>query len=150
MNKNISWEEVDNHCRELANRFIEEGKTYDMIVGIARGGLVPAVTISHQLGVPLIPVVWQASANEIGIHALRDVASLVPEHSRILVVDDISDSGKTMGEVVKTLNMWCEAKSKPTEIDTAILYRKETGFRTNYVGEVIDDSEWAIFPWESE
>ena len=71
MKERISWEEFDNLCYELANKIQASGKKYKSLTGIARGGLIVAVRLSHILGIPLV------SNGE-------------------LLVDDICDSGQTL------------------------------------------------------
>jgi len=74
----ISWEEIDGLIIHLADRIKTEMPYIESIVGIERGGLIPAVMLSHKLGLPLTKSI---SANT-------------------LVVDDICDSGKTLKEGV--------------------------------------------------
>ena len=71
MKVNISWEEFDDLCYELANKIKASEKKYKSLSGIARGGLIVAVRLSHILGIPLV------SNGE-------------------LLVDDICDSGHTL------------------------------------------------------
>lgn len=69
----MSWEEFDGRCKLLAKR-VKKFKDIKSIFGIPRGGLIPAVRLSHLTGLPL-------TGN--------------PDPITTLIVDDIIDSGKT-------------------------------------------------------
>ena len=68
----ISWEEVETLVNILHDNILESGKKFDTIKGLPRGGLIPAVILSHKSGISYA------------------------SHGLPLVVDDICDSGKTL------------------------------------------------------
>ena len=72
----LTWEEVDDLVNILKQKVLDELPEIGSVMGIARGGLIPAVMLSHKLGVPY--------------------TNLVAPNT--LVVDDICDSGKTIKE----------------------------------------------------
>ena len=74
---------------------------FDVVVGIARGGVVPASLIAHQHGKPfnLLQVNYRDDANNPRHEApvlLQDIIPEIPKNQKILLVDDVSVSGKTM------------------------------------------------------
>ena len=73
----LTWEQVDSLVEELATQVEKEFSNTTHIYGIPRGGLIPAVMLSHRLGIPLI--------TKLGHETLTT-----------LIVDDISDSGETL------------------------------------------------------
>jgi hypoxanthine phosphoribosyltransferase len=80
----------------------------DIVVGIGRGGIVPASMIAHQLAVPLFiaSVNYRDDSNQPTRKSpefLNEFSSSFPEGSRILLVDDVSVTGKTLELVKKTL-----------------------------------------------
>ena len=75
--KYLTWDQVDGLVDELAIQVKSEFTNIDSIYGIPRGGLIPAVMLSHKLGIPLI--------TKLGYGTLTT-----------LIVDDICDSGKTL------------------------------------------------------
>ena len=70
----LSWDDVENSVDDLCNKIRHDQPNIDSVHGIARGGLIPAVLISHKLGLPYTDVILPNT----------------------LVVDDICDSGVTL------------------------------------------------------
>ncbi len=140
-----SWGQIDKACALLANQIIryeggEEPPT--VVVGLARGGLVPAIIISHILEIPMIPVSY---SSQRGNGEYKQYANVLPEipFNNILVVDDIVDSGYTMKEIV-------EYYGEDHYVRAAALYYKEGAqIRPTFAWQTIPaDSQWIVFPWE--
>lgn len=149
----IGWNEIAFYCDEFADSQIRSNTKYDTIVGIGRGGLVPAVIVSHSLGVPLVPVMWQKrDGNTQYEQVLREyVKGLSSDiENRILIVDDINDTGVTMLEVGNSLKNFLQVYEKPAIVKTFTVYQKpSTKHPSDFFMEELDDDEWAIFPWEN-
>lgn len=90
-------EDVD----KIANDVIVSGIEVDYIVGITRGGLLPAVLLSHRLDVPMRTVSWSTFHKDQMREHAYDIAEDISEGKRILLVDDILDSGRTMAELLE-------------------------------------------------
>jgi len=102
----------DNYLRDiniLYDKIVKSGVKYDMIVGIKRGGLIPAVHLSNLLDVPMQTLIW--SAND----RIRDQSNphlvCAKGVKNVLLVDDIIDEGHTIKEIQDTY--W--------KMDTAVL-----------------------------
>ena len=78
--KEISWATIDELVTVIAKKIHTDSPNIDSIYGIPRGGLIPAVLLSHKLGLPLVQ----------------------KPKSNSLVVDDISDSGNTFIDFINT------------------------------------------------
>ena len=97
----ISWQDIDKLTRTLVRK-IKKTK-YDSILGITRGGLIPAVKISHALNIPLQPVNYQTRDFEamghesMGIDLMSEMLNDPPK--KYLAIDDINDSGLTINEL---------------------------------------------------
>jgi hypoxanthine phosphoribosyltransferase len=66
--------------------------------------------------------------------------------TRVLLVDDISDSGGSLIKIIKVLQ---ELGAKKSNIDTATIhYKKKSKFKPTYFAEQIKDSDWINYPWE--
>ena len=76
----ISWEEVETLVNILHDNILESGEDFDTIYGLPRGGLVPAVMLSHKLGL----------SYKLGYGT---------DYGNTLVIDDICDSGKTLKSI---------------------------------------------------
>lgn len=120
----------------------EHKKKPDYVIGVSRGGLVSAVRISHLLRVPMIPVSY-SSTHGAGDDKNHKNALPVLENHTILIVDDISDSGHTLKELV-------EFYGKNNSVETATIYYKDKSVHEpTYYGYLIDDDfGWVDFPWE--
>jgi hypoxanthine phosphoribosyltransferase len=128
--------------------------TIDRIVGLSRGGLFPAVVMSHHMKVPMTAIEYSSKKgkgeykeydNEHVFSSLKSFQSTPDE--RILVVDDICDSGHTLKEVVQRLNT---IKNHPV-VSYAIYFkhREEQVFTPDFFSyKIPEDSPWIIFPWE--
>ena len=120
----LTWTNI----HEYLNVLIETIDTSNVIKisGIPRGGLVPAVMLSHSLNIPYISY---SAAKEL----------TKEERTKVLVIDDICDSGYTVQE----------AQNYFFKTGTLTL---RTGSVTSpdYVGGTIDNEDWIVFPWENK
>jgi uncharacterized protein len=158
MTHEVGWNGVANHCHEIIDEYQLTKQNYEVIIGIGRGGLVPAVVFSHQLGVPLVPVMWQTrdgkpdqASTSILFGVIARIEPTVAYKQKILVVDDIADTGVTMSQVVDYLDKTQFDLNRNIDIETATIFHKPgSKFKPTYVAEEVDDAEWVIFPWEAE
>lgn len=119
----VSWKEYDKDIRILAKLIKEGGKHYELIYTLSRGGLVIATHLSHLLGIDKVIV---------------DVAPLMP--TTILVVDDVSDTGKTLRDKIL---QWRRRELT----DIATLYRKDgTIVEPDFTVKTIN--QWIVYPYE--
>lgn len=122
----------------------------DFLVGIGRGGLVPAAYLSHRTGLPMLSVDHSTGDHGFGGELLDKLAAKIRAGSRILIVDDINDSGAT----INFLRAAIEAKiDDPEALRVAVLvHNVRSPARTDYRGSEIDreiDKRWFVFPWEA-
>jgi len=128
---------------KIAEHF--KGTKFDVIVGLTRGGLISAVQLSHIMDTPMLPFnphLLHSNGDERG-NVKIPISPVVVR--RILIVDDISDTGKTF---VKCTRFF---EKKGFTVSTAAVYinKKTTIFVPTYT---IYDSQkcWVIFPWECD
>lgn len=123
----------------------------DAIVAPSRGGLPPGVMLSHYFGAPFYTMeVSHRDAdlvNYISIErALKDAWS---HGDRVLMIDDINDSGQT----IETIREAATHIPLAGELRVAVLLEKYTSRReADFVGDHVREGredEWVIFPWES-
>ena len=114
----------------------------NLIVSIARGGLVPGVYLSHMIGGRNKPVSWQTRDGKIN-------ETINIDSSEILIVDDINDSGVTFDEVVD--NIMAHNDIKRGKIKTVSLWtRHSSKFKVDFTTNNVDTDDWIVFPWEQE
>ena len=129
------------------NKLIREINLYgskpDMVIGIQRGGLIPAVHLSHYYDVPLqtMTVSFRDQSNVVGF----DVIAKVDPNIKTLIIDDINDSGKTFN-YIKNRN-----KNNKNITYCSLVDNLNSDFQVNYCGLEIDKKEeqWVVFPWEN-
>ena len=143
-------ESIDKLCKEIVLSDIK----IDSIVGLSRGGLVPAVMIANQLGVREVYSYGVRSYDGKSGGDVKTYQWLGEKHlpgDTILVVDDISDRGATLGFVKKQL---CKPEALPYEhknINTCtICVKPRSNFLPTWTGINVEDDEWVIFPWEAD
>lgn len=131
--------------RALARSVKECGDDYDLIIGIANGGLPTALILSDELGVGMEIMrassytgIGERKRPRIGYTLTKDIRGM-----RILLVDDLVDHGDTMNAVVRRLN-----SKKPARISTAVLFRKPwSRFSPDFCIKSTD--KWVVFPWNT-
>ncbi len=122
----------------------------DFLIGIGRGGLVPAAYLSHRLGLPLLTVDHSTGEPGFGEELLEKLAAKIRGGARMLIVDDINDSGGT----IAYLRAAIESKiDDPSRLRVAVLVHNiRSRAVAEYRGSEIDrnqDKRWYVFPWEA-
>lgn len=145
----LTWERFGTCCRELARQIADSGFEPEVLIAVARGGMLPGGGLSYALGVKLtdaINVEFYTDVHE----TLPDPVLLAPmldtdsiEGKRVLVVDDVVDSGRTLALVLDLLtNVGAQPRS-------AVVYAKPTTVvEPDYVWARTD--KWIVFPWSAE
>jgi len=142
-----TYVEIHKACIEL--RYSSWITTYkpDLIIGLLRGGMLPAVIISHALDDTKMEAIDYSSSDGAGDDR-NNHTNKIPKFDfakRLLIVDDICDTGRSMKEIVN------EYTSRGHEVFTFALYYKETSvFTPDFVWQTIPEtSPWIIFPFEN-
>ena len=98
--RKVDYETIDFLSRALAFRFKLNGRSFTHVIGVARGGLLPAEIISYVLGTKFLSYgasSYDETEQKDGLEVTQDIDfDALPEDSRILVVDDKCDTGKTI------------------------------------------------------
>lgn len=139
----MTWSKYVNAVNKIIKHFKDTGQRFDTVVGLTRGGLIPAVMLSHELEIPMMPF------NPHVLHsngAPREEVELMVSPAvirEILIIDDISDTGKTFDKTVKFFT------NRGFNVTTAAVYinKKTAIFEPDFV--VFDShKKWVIFPYE--
>jgi hypoxanthine phosphoribosyltransferase len=145
----MSWAQLGEAARELARATVDDGYEPDLILGIARGGLLVAGALSYAIGVKntfTMNVEFYTGVDErLPVPMiLPPVPALVDlQDARMLIADDVADTGQTLALV----KGFCAGQVG--EVRTAVLYEKPRSIVTcDYVWRRTE--LWIDFPWSSE
>jgi hypoxanthine phosphoribosyltransferase len=145
----MSWEELGDGARELAQAVADDGYRPDLILAIARGGLLVCGALGYALGVK--NTFTMNVEFYTGIDERLDLPMILPPvpdlvdfaEFKVLIADDVADTGATL-QLVKE---FCEGKV--AEVRCAVLYEKpRSAVKCEYVWRRTD--RWIIFPWSAD
>ena len=120
------------------------------LIGIGRGGLVPAVYLSHATGLPTLSCDLSAHVKDFGEDVLVRLAAHTHAGERLLFVDDINDSGRTIA-LLRAMLVQAGAVDGTTRFAT-LLDNASSHSRIDYAARTIDrrvTKDWFVFPWEA-
>jgi len=121
----------------------------DLIVGIARGGLLPALHLSHALDVPLECMEW--STRDSGMQTFSGIVEEeLNDGKTVVFVDDINDSGLTMNQIVEQYTYNPNFVTRPHMRFVSLVEKVGSNFETDARALRIDDERWFVFPWEKD
>ena len=153
----LSWEEVKDLTHQLARAICAEGKP-DVLIGVQRGGIIPAVMLSHQLAIPDMLTLPIRRTLSDAIYASKQAPSvLMPEplpHLQgrdLVVVDDIVGSGETFRAALQVVTA-C-APSRVRSVVCVVnrahwdpVNQSEPQADLFAIGREV--RAWVVFPWE--
>ena len=145
----VSWDQFHRDARALAWRLSGLGP-FDALIAVTRGGLVPAAIVAREIGVRVIETVsivsyggkeGEAETERGGVRIVKGLAPafLESKGARLLVVDDLVDTGATARVLREIL----------PHAHVATVYAKPAGrpLVDTFVTEVSQDT-WINFPWD--
>ena len=125
------------------------GTEYDVVLAITRGALVPTGMLAYRLGIRNIVVAAVAYYDDAGQPAEHPTFLQFPgdpllHGRRVLIVDEVWDSGTTIAAVVERVRL---AGGQPT---TAVLHYKPTHSRVTIAPDfhVVDTDAWVVYPYK--
>ncbi|MEX0835209.1 MAG: phosphoribosyltransferase [Nitriliruptor sp.] len=145
----LDWATYGVAVRELAQQVVDDGYRPDIVLSIARGGLVVAASLAYALSVK--PCFVLNVEYYTGIEQRRDEPVVLPpllnldeaKGAKVLIADDVADTGHTLQPVHNLI------ADRVAEARTAVLYGKPGSVITcEYVWKPTD--RWIEFPWSSE
>ena len=145
----LTWERFGSASRELAQLIVDSDFTPDLIIAVARGGLLPAGALSYAMGVKLSDAVNVEFYTDVH-ETLPDPVLLAPmldtesiQGRNVLVVDDVVDSGRTLSLVLDLLRQYGAV------CRSAVVYEKpRSEVKPDFAWKSTD--EWIVFPWSAE
>lgn len=149
--RELSWQDVEQAACNIIWRMKRDGFEPDIIISIARSGLIPAALLSYAMGnkeLYVIKIDFSKSQRLGSDQDLRHRPVISQELSKnieglkVLVVDEMVVSGATL----KTMSAYLEMKN-PKQVKYVVLYKQPwTQFEPDYYGE--ETRQWPIFPWK--
>ena len=111
----------------------------DIVVGITRGGLLPALHVSHQLNRPMTTIRWQ-TRDEQEQEYNDKLKKMIRDKKTVVFIDDINDTGRTF----KELNMHYNGDN----VHYISLIKRLGTLYDAPASLTLDDKRWLVFPWE--
>jgi uncharacterized protein len=145
----MSWNDLGLGTRELAQAIYDDGYRPDMVLAIARGGMLVAAALGYALGVK--NTFTMNVEFYTGIDSRLEVPMILPpvpdlvdfHETRVLIADDVADTGATLALV----QQFCEGKV--AEVRCAVLYEKpRSTVKCEYVWRRTE--RWITFPWSAQ
>ncbi|MFB6282567.1 MAG: phosphoribosyltransferase [Halobacteria archaeon] len=148
----VRWSGIESRVENIAHQIKEELAEHELrediteIVGVSRGGLLPAVQLSHYLGMDSIETIHAThydgddQMDEVKVNS-DEIQEAFTKNNCALLVDDIVDSGETMKAILD--------KIEPHGVDVytvAIFVDPERDYDPDFWATEIDG--WVVFPWE--
>ena len=144
--ENLTWDGFGEATRSIARDIIDSGFVPEVVVAIARGGLLPAGAIAYALGVKNCGAINVEFYTGIG--TVLDAPEVLPpaldmsylDGRRVLLVDDVADSGRTLALAVELL------REQGADVRSATIYTKPGSIAMpDYSWR--ETSLWIDFPW---
>ncbi len=145
----VSWKDIERWSKDVVKKVIESGYEPEIVIGLARGGLVPARLISDYLNIKDLYAVktehWGVTATPDGKAKLAQGLQVDISGKKVLVVDDITDTGQSLKLAVEHIT-----RQNPKEVRGAtLLHITHSKYVPHYYSEEVPEDNWTwfIFPW---
>lgn len=143
----ISWGQVKGLCRKLVLNIRAAGVAPDLIVAIGRGGYAPGRILADLMGLMDlvgIRVEHYRAAHKEPVATIRQPLAMEVTGRRILLMDDVSDTGDTFEVALRHLL----EHGEPARIHTAALHHKIVSrVEPDFYARKIVKWRWLIYPW---
>jgi uncharacterized protein len=149
----VSYDEYHNLIEKLALKVHQSGWKFDTILCLARGGLRPGDMLSRIFGKPLAIMSTSSYRADAGtVQGHLDIARYITTPKgeiagKVLLVDDLADSGHTLHAVMELL----KTSYKPiSELRSAVIWTKGISkFIPDYSGDFLPTNPWIHQPFET-
>jgi len=142
--KYYNWSDIVKFTTRISPKFKDE--KFDCVIGIARGGLIPATLIAQKCDIRRVYSIGIEMYNntEKKIPILYQELSELVVNTKALLVDDIADTGHSFNIALDVLK-----KQRYNDITTySLFYKPHSIYKPDHYSLQVEDSEWIVFPWE--
>ena len=142
----VELSRINELCKTLAKKIIRSGFEPDVVVGISRGGLVPARLLCDYLHIHDLTSIkiqhYFGTERQEGAVLKYPLRANIKDKN-VLLVDDVNDTGKSLVAALEHLN---EFGAK--DIRTAVMHEKAGSLiKVNYFAETLNHWRWLIYEW---
>lgn len=143
----VSLQEVYTLTHRLALEIMESKILFDLVIAIARGGMLPARLMCDFLNINQLTSLqiqhYTKGAEQLESATILDPIRRSLERKNVLVIDDVNDSGKTLHEALKHIS-----SKNPDTVRSAVIHEKQNDlFRADFVGNRLKKWKWLIYQW---
>lgn len=143
----IGLDEVVEACDRVAQAVLKAGVEVDTVVAIARGGFMPARVLCDFLHVSRLLSIkvghYEAGARFAGAAMVEYPLGGAIDGRRVLLVDDVNDSGDTLQAALSHLR-----EQSPAALHSAVLHEKSTTTcAAEFKAEILREWRWVLYPW---
>ncbi|WP_330351768.1 phosphoribosyltransferase [Streptomyces sp. NBC_00582] len=154
----LTWDDITTATATLAHRLAAAGIP-QVVVGIVRGGMIPAAWLAHRLAIRDVRTVEVTRTASDGINAAKSTVPTVRNPASlgdltgldVLLVDDIAGSGVTLAHTARMIH-----DLGPARLRTAVFVVNRANWRPSsdphhdidYIASLADT--WVVFPWEEQ
>jgi hypoxanthine phosphoribosyltransferase len=149
----LGWDDVESMTSMLSQYVLTcpvTGLYRDDVhlVGVARGGLVPATMVSHRTGFPMTCIHHSNRDDDVQAVFVGELKRILDHGDQtIVIIDDICDSGRTNIELLQLIE-----KHRPHCDDVefiALVAKSDSLFEVDHAALTIQDDRWIQFPFEA-
>lgn len=157
----LDWSDVEFAVGNFVNEYYEQtGEHVDpeetVIIGLTRGGLTPAVMLSHATGCPMHALDYSSNRGNGDQKRPNDTfpVDLIHRYSTILIVDEIVDTGHTLKDLTEEINKLEHELNRWVDVFTIAVVYKDlpdgAHVPTYHHIRIEPDAAhlWCVFPWE--
>jgi hypoxanthine phosphoribosyltransferase len=158
--QNLSWQQIEDCCIQLAREIYKSNFKIDYIVGLSRGGTIPATMLSHFLNVKMQTL--DISLRDKMMQTMSNAWIAEDAFARklnILIVDDINDTGATFNHIkydweISCLNhdaLWDKVWHHNVKF-ASLITKSTSAVQSDFTAievNALDNDIWYNFPWEN-